>query len=730
MKNKFNPQVLALCILTIFTALIAFSARNNPVTTVTYLITLEYDDETGTASASLNPAAKGKEITITAEPGANYKFKLWKVVSGGIILSSNITNPATFTMPANEVTIRAEFEAITDITLDALVYGYVQPAKKSVPISNLGLNTQTVNSIVMKNGNESPFVLDSTDINSKIAIGNVLSFFIQPKAGLKAGSYTDSVIITHSGDKTTVFDILITVSQKPVTISGLKAENKEYDGTTDAIITGTAIIEGLITGDDVVLSNFKAVFEDKNVGNNKTVLFSDYTLSGADADNYIFSQLANIKANISPRSVNVNITNPPSGILMPFGTADVIYEGKTYRQNITLNLNVTGIISGEAVTVIVSNNVYGLSGSTEVNGISGTLSVYYNGTIVNQTTPVSSRLEVSGNYQLAASSNWDFDVSIRDGLTTNRWLPVAMANIEAFNTYAGGINGTNRHYRLIEDITLVKPAAGTSNWTAIGTSANGFSGSFNGNGYILQNLTINRANDNQGMFGVTDSDGIIQNVALVAVDINGSNSIGGIAGTNNGTIQSCYATGSIIGGSDVGGISGMNNGTIINCYTTSNVTGSFRVGGITGIINGNAECCYSTGKINGVVNTGGLAGYVSKNAWLYCSIALNSMVTSDIKPVDIGRVAGSVYNLDINPFSCNYARADMIVKKDLIDDNSIGIDGESIQPNHYTSYSWYTHPPLWRGDSETWNFSTIWQMNENNLLKLKNAGGSQNHNVE
>ena len=92
------------------------------------------------------------------------------------------------------------------------------------------------------------------------------------------------------------------VSPKCVTITGLQAESKTYDGTAAAVITGTPALSGLMAGDDVTVdaSRAAAAFADADAGTGKAVLLSGYALTGADAANYtLIAQPAGITADIT-----------------------------------------------------------------------------------------------------------------------------------------------------------------------------------------------------------------------------------------------------------------------------------------------------------------------------------------------------------------------------------------------------------------------------------------------
>ncbi len=60
----------------------------------------------------LNGMHGSETITITATPDSYHDFTSWTVVSGGVTLSASSTsNPATFTMPTNDVVIRPNYTA-------------------------------------------------------------------------------------------------------------------------------------------------------------------------------------------------------------------------------------------------------------------------------------------------------------------------------------------------------------------------------------------------------------------------------------------------------------------------------------------------------------------------------------------------------------------------------------------------------------------------------------------
>ena len=127
------------------------------------------------------------------------------------------------------------------------------------------------------------------------------------------------------------------VSPKGVTITGLQAESKTYDGTAAAVITGTPALSGLMAGDDVTVDAARAAaaFADADAGTGKTVLLSGYALTGADAANYtLIAQPTGITADITKAAITVT---PDAG------------QGKTYGEDEpTLTFTVSAAANGES----------------------------------------------------------------------------------------------------------------------------------------------------------------------------------------------------------------------------------------------------------------------------------------------------------------------------------------------------------------------------------------------
>ena len=158
--------------------------------------------------------------------------------------------------------------------------------------------------------------IDTSDISKFTATGGVtiasasyyynrLSFTLKPQSGYYFGR---TVTVTYNEKTANVSNAVIgsrfdvkyasvnytAAPATPITVTGITAKNKVYDGTTSAELDITkAVLSGVETDDKVTLdlSGVKAVFADKNAGTGKTVsVTGQFRLAGRDADKYTLTQ--------------------------------------------------------------------------------------------------------------------------------------------------------------------------------------------------------------------------------------------------------------------------------------------------------------------------------------------------------------------------------------------------------------------------------------------------------
>ncbi len=146
--------------------------------------------------------------------------------------------------------------------------------------------------------------------------------------GSAAGNYQLS-----STTATTTADITA------ATLTGsFTANDKTYDATTAATIA-TRSLSGVIGGDNVSLVGGSATFDTKNVGTDKTVTGTGFTLSGGDAGNYVLaSTTLTATADITPASLTGSFT-----------AASRTYDG-TATASIT-GRSLAGVIGGDDVSL-------------------------------------------------------------------------------------------------------------------------------------------------------------------------------------------------------------------------------------------------------------------------------------------------------------------------------------------------------------------------------------------
>lgn len=157
------------------------------------------------------------------------------------------------------------------------------------------------------------------------------------------------------------------------------------------------------------------------------------------------------------------------------------------------------------------------------------------------------------------------------------------------------------------------------NWSPIGKEGVAFSGTFDGNGYVIDNMRITQAKQGStysyaGLFALV-YDVNIKNLGITNVSLEDKSAIyaGAIFASsyvsNTNIISNCYSTGNIIGNTSVGGLGAWANALKIeNCYSEANVSGVTNAGGLLACGSDSVINCYATGNVKASLFAGGLIG--------------------------------------------------------------------------------------------------------------------------
>ncbi len=163
------------------------------------------------------------------------------------------------------------------------------------------------------------------------------------------------------------------VSGKPVTITGLAALNKAYDGTTAAALTGGSVV-GVLGGDTVTVVAGSGTFANANAGT-WAVTVSGCSLGGSSAGNYLLSAQPTVaNATITARSVVL--------------TGSRLYDGTVTASGLSVANNVDGVNLG-------------VTGSASLAG----KDVGSQAILINYATPVRVRIG-TGNTGTGASTSF------------------------------------------------------------------------------------------------------------------------------------------------------------------------------------------------------------------------------------------------------------------------------------------------------------------------------------
>ena len=180
-----------------------------------------------------------------------------------------------------------------------------------------------------------------------------------------------------------------TITKKQISVSGIKAESKSYDGTVDATLDLSSASYGKIDSDDFNILSAMGSFADKNVGEAKNVTISKITFSGSDASNYQLADGYTTTTTADITAIPVTIT----GVV----AKDKVYDGTNTAQLDIDKAVIDGIVAKDKL-------------SFTVNG------AFVDGKVGNDKNVLLSDLQLSGldadNYYISDSQEYTVKANI------------------------------------------------------------------------------------------------------------------------------------------------------------------------------------------------------------------------------------------------------------------------------------------------------------------------------
>ncbi|WP_230256355.1 YDG domain-containing protein [Rhodopirellula halodulae] len=263
---------------------------------------------------------------------------------------SDVGNYAITDQTSTLADITAKSISVSGITVADKVYDGTTVG--SVDLSGITFAGSVGGDNLTASGTSAAFADKNAGSNKTVALSGTIY------AGSDVGNYA----IT---DQTaTVADI----SAKAVTVSGIQANNKVYDGNASAVVdTQSAVINGLISGDVVNVSGTTGEFDNKHVASGKTVSLANTSVTGTDASNYTYTFQSTALADITPRSVTVSGLAGQARVYDGTTNAPIDVSGSDFDQVVSGDdLSVVSAAgsyadkhAGENKTITISNIVYG-----------------------------------------------------------------------------------------------------------------------------------------------------------------------------------------------------------------------------------------------------------------------------------------------------------------------------------------------------------------------------------
>lgn len=175
-----------------------------------------------------------------------------------------------------------------------------------------------------------------------------------------------------------------------------------------------------------------------------------------------------------------------------------------------------------------------------------------------------------------------------DGSIESPYLIGSYNDLSTFRDLVNnGYSFSGEYVRQTNDIDMSED----DNWIPIGIfgTENLFKGTYDGDGYIISNLTI-KTDGNASLFGILA--GTVENLVVYDCDINAVCTGGITSHGNSSKIVNCLVKGKIVGTGRAGGIADNTGAYICNCVAIVDLEGGIK-GGISSYYTNIVDNCYS-----------------------------------------------------------------------------------------------------------------------------------------
>ncbi len=300
----------------------------------------------------LEGVIEGDVVSITAGAGAfadKTVGEAKEVTATGYTISG--TDASNYTLTAQPTGITAD---ITQATLTILGAEANNKVYDATTVATIGGGTL----VGIVDADEVSFSATGTFADKTAETGKIVTATNYTLGGADGDNYVLASLPTG---------LTADITQASMTITGVIANNKVYDRTINATLSG-GTLSGLIGSDDVIITSGIGAFANKRVGTSKTVTIMGFSLDGADAPNYALTG--------QPTGLTADITAAPIDII------DVTAVNKVYDTTNTATLSggtLNGLITGDAVSItfgtgVFADNTAGISKmiNTSGYGITGT----------------------------------------------------------------------------------------------------------------------------------------------------------------------------------------------------------------------------------------------------------------------------------------------------------------------------------------------------------------------